>query len=242
VPATPEVERERVTMWSGLADIRFEQQRLPDALVLYQQALTRARERFTTTEARDRKIVATLLIKVGDAHRAGGNLDPAEAAYREALALREALAQAQPDSGLARRDVSSALNKLVKVHKKRADFATAHELTLRALAIDEATLAADPGDARARRDVAMSVLELAQLEDSLGEQVTGAARRARWVSSRARFEHALALFTRLVADGHGQVADAKLPDGIRQRIAALDEGLAAEPAPPSTSLRANGPN
>ncbi|HUQ01955.1 MAG TPA: serine/threonine-protein kinase [Kofleriaceae bacterium] len=231
VPSTPDVERERITMWSGLADIRFEQERVADALALYQQALAGARERFTSTEARDRKLLATLHIKLGDAHRAGGNLDPAEAAYREALSLREGLSRAQPDSALARRDVSSALNKLVKVRKKRGDLTAAYDLTLRALAIDEATLAADPGDARARRDVAMSILELAQLEDSLGEKVTGAERRARWVSARARFEHALALFTKLVADGHSQVADAKLPDGIRQRIAALDEGLAAEPAP-----------
>ena len=126
--------------------------------------------------------------------------------------------------------MSLALTRLVKVHKGRGQLARAVELQDRVLALDEAAVRADPDDARARRDLAASALDAAQLHDALGDQASDpAVRRDHLRVARERFERALGLFTALIADGGAHASDAVLPDGIRQRIEAVDASLAALP-------------
>jgi len=230
LPPSAEVDRTRITVWSSLADCRFGQGRRDEALVLQQTALGVARTRATSGEARDVDSLATSLIKIGDLHRFGDALDAAEAAYGEALVLREARLAASPDDAVAGRSVSLALTRLVKVHKGRGQLARAVELQDRVLALDEAAVRADPDDARARRDLAASALESAQLHDALGDQASDpAVRRDHFRVARERFERALGLFTALITDGGAHASDAVLPDGIRQRIEAVDASLAALP-------------
>lgn len=232
LPDTPGVALERAAVLANLGDARLGQGRRDEALASYREALRLSQQAAAAGETAGRRALTSTWIKVGDALRAGDDLGGAEAAYGEALRLREARTREAPDDAGARRDLSSALSKLVKVHKKRGDHVAALALVERARGLDEAALAADPTDARARRDLAATLLDAAQLEDTIGEaSPPGAARRARWLAARAHFERALGLFTALVEDGGAVGSDAAMPDGIRKRLAALDAALATEPSP-----------
>ncbi|MCB9706934.1 MAG: CHAT domain-containing protein [Myxococcales bacterium] len=108
------------------------------------------------------------------------NVDVARAEYLAALEIAEELAEAQPQSVRASRDLSLTLDILGGIEVEAGDLARARELRARALVITEELAKAEPSSHQLKRDLVIRLDALGEVEVEAGDLA-----RARELRSRA---------------------------------------------------------
>lgn len=129
-----------------------------------------------------------------------------QGAPRDALAIRERLAAADPGNAGWQRDLSVSHNKLGDVLRDQGDGAAALRSYRDALAIAERLAAADPGNAEWQRDLIVSCWRLAEAAPA---------------EARAWLARALGIARDLAASGRLAPVDAWMPGELERRLAAL---------------------
>ena len=84
-------------------------------------------------------------------------------AYREALAVSQRLAAADPTNAGWQRDLSFSLTRMAEFHERQSNHAETLKLAEQSLAIDERLAALDPTNATWRKDIAFSRALVARL-------------------------------------------------------------------------------
>jgi len=166
--------------WLELGQLYREQGRLADA----KKAVEAAYKNLGDSDERARSVV---LDEFGEVSVQAGDLAGAKARFEEGLAIRRKLAQANPTSAEAQRDVSVSLEKLGDVTVKAGDLAGAKARFEEGLAIARKLAQANPTSAEAQRDLSVSLNKLGEVAAETGE-LAGA---------KARFEEGLAIFRKL---------------------------------------------
>ena len=85
-----------------------------------------------------------------------GDLAGALTAYRESLAVRKHLAEADPSNADWQRDLSCDLTKLADILEQQGDIENSLPLALESLSIDERLSALDPTNVTWRQDLSIS--------------------------------------------------------------------------------------
>ena len=93
---------------------------------------------------------------IGDVLEAQGDLAEALKSFREALAIRERLAQADPGNAGWQRDLTVSHDRIGEVLEAQGNRAEAVKSFRESLAINERLALADPGNADLQRSVAVS--------------------------------------------------------------------------------------
>jgi tetratricopeptide (TPR) repeat protein len=125
----------------------------------------------------DRRNLALSNKTLGALFEMTGRRTEALALYREALALDEARAAANPASPEPQMDLSFSLGSLGAFLLAEGDLPASRDLYERALRLREAVAAADPANAWARNGVASAHERLAAIEDRLGHRKAAEAHR-----------------------------------------------------------------
>ncbi|HXG72915.1 MAG TPA: tetratricopeptide repeat protein [Gemmatimonadaceae bacterium] len=145
--------------------------------------------------------------------RDSGDLAGARARFARSLEIAERLAQANPTSAAAQRDVGLSQDKLGDVLRDAGDLAGARARFARSLEIAERLAEADPTSAAAQRDVSLSLHKLGDVLRDTGD-LAGA--RARFARSLEIFERlAEAVPTSAAAQRDVSVSQNKLGDVLR---------------------------
>jgi tetratricopeptide (TPR) repeat protein len=97
-----------------------------------------------------------LIVDQGDVLRAQGDLAGALTAYRESLAVRRRLAEADPSNAGWQRDLSFSLTRLAEFHEQQGERAVGLPFAKESLSIDERLSALDPTNITWQKDVAVS--------------------------------------------------------------------------------------
>ncbi|MES1198739.1 MAG: tetratricopeptide repeat protein [Pseudomonadota bacterium] len=108
----------------------------------------------TASDARERSIA---LDEIGDVLSARNDLEGALTNYRESLAIRKRLADADPSHGERQRDVSVSLDRIGDVLRARNDLEGALTNYRESLAIRKRLADADPSHGERQRDVSLSL-------------------------------------------------------------------------------------
>ncbi|MBN1439807.1 MAG: tetratricopeptide repeat protein, partial [Anaerolineales bacterium] len=85
------------------------------------------------------------------------------ASYRESLAIRKRLAEADPSNAGWQRDLSYCLTRLAELYKRQGERLKALPLAEESLSIDERLSALDPTNVQWRKDVEASRALVARL-------------------------------------------------------------------------------
>jgi tetratricopeptide (TPR) repeat protein len=125
----------------------------------------------------DRRNLALSNKTLGALFEMTGRRTESLALYREALALDEARAAANPASPEPQMDLSFSLGSLGAVLLEEGDLPASRDLYERALRLREAVAAADPANAWARNGVARAHERLAVIEERLGHRAAAEAHR-----------------------------------------------------------------
>jgi tetratricopeptide (TPR) repeat protein len=108
-------------------------------------------------------------LKLGDVLSAQGDLGGALAAYREALAIAQRLAAADPSNTEWQRDLSVSHNKLGDVLSAQGDLGGALAAYREALAIRQRLAAADPSNSGWQLDLSVSHIKLGDVLSAQGD-------------------------------------------------------------------------
>ncbi len=111
--------------------------------------------------------------------RGSGAAQAALRLHARALAIREALAKADPNNAQAKRDLSVSYNKLGDVHLQLGATDKALQSYQKGLELSEALAKADPNDAQAKRDLSVSYNKLGDVHLKLGATDKGPASTTR---------------------------------------------------------------
>jgi tetratricopeptide (TPR) repeat protein len=98
--------------------------------------------------------------------RAQGDLAGALAAYRESLAVRRRLGEADPSNAGSQRDLSLSLDRLAVIHERQGDRTAALAYAEESLSIAERLAALDPTNATWQKDLAWIRALVARLRGS----------------------------------------------------------------------------
>jgi serine/threonine-protein kinase len=169
-------------------ELTAEQRRYLERIVVYYHEMT-AQEEAAADEA-TRALRARAYIRMGRGLDLLGENTAAEAAYRQALALRERLAADFPTEPRYRRDLAYSHNELGSVLADLGKRAEAEAAYRQALALQERLAADFPWEPQHRQDLAASHNNLGILLADLGRQA----------EAEAAYRQALALQERLAAD------------------------------------------
>jgi tetratricopeptide (TPR) repeat protein len=165
-------------------------------------------------DAKAQRLLAVILNRIGDIHNESGDYSIALPAFREALALREALAAVDPSNALARADLVGSYLRIGDALAREMDDEGAAREYARALPISVAIEDRKKGDPSAAADRAGVEVRLGEVE----------ARRGRWRDALARYEIAI---PRLEAVHQG---DQKDPDYQYDLAAAVASRARSESA------------
>src|SRR5271166_3233362 len=105
----------------------------------------------------------------GDIRKQRGDLPGALKSYRDALAIAERLAKAEPGNANWQRDLSVSYNRIGDVQQAQGDLATALSSYQAALAIMERLTEADPGNALWQRDLSVSHSKIGDVQQAQGD-------------------------------------------------------------------------
>lgn len=174
------------------------------------------------------------LHEVGDDH-----LDDAEAAYREALALRQQLA-AQAPSVRYRRMLSMAWGRLGRALARRGDWASAHRLWSTSQELALSVAASDPGHVGWAMEASVAASRLGDASQALGDLGAAEAAYRQVVAQRramvtedpenARWQELLAIALDRLADATG--AQGRLGEAIdasQQAITLIEQLVWMDP-------------
>jgi tetratricopeptide (TPR) repeat protein len=139
-----------VWSWIELGRLHETTGPLGDAATAFRSALEAARR------AGDERDESLALTEIGDVLVAQGHLPEALKSYRDGLAIRERLAQADPGNAGWQRDLSVSYNKIGDVLVAQGHLSGALKLFRDGLAIRERLAQADPGNAGWQRDLSVS--------------------------------------------------------------------------------------
>ncbi|MCW5977326.1 MAG: tetratricopeptide repeat protein [Bryobacteraceae bacterium] len=142
------------------------------------------------------------LSKLGDVLVAAGDLGGARERFTQSLAIREKLAQANPASAEAQRDVSLSFNRLGDVLVAAGDLGGARERFTQSLAIREKLAQANRASAEAQWDLVVSYVRMAE-----------ATKQESW------WPKALAVAEELQRTGRLAPSDAQWLPFLRKRVA-----------------------
>jgi tetratricopeptide (TPR) repeat protein len=164
--------------WIELRRLYHEAGRLPDARCAAEQALAHAQDPNARVAAE---------VELGDVLMASGDLAAARARFEASLLILQRLAEANPDSAQAQRDLGVGLNRFGNVLVPSGEPATAREQFEDSLQISQRLAEANPNSAQAQRDLSLSLNRLGEVLVVLGELT----------AARARFEASLLIRQRL---------------------------------------------
>ena len=139
-------------------------------------------------DVKAQRSLSVVLNYIGDLHTETGEYPGAVAAYREALAMREALAPADPRNALARADLVGSYLRIGDALAREKDLEGASREYARALPISVAIEARDKADPNAAADRAGVEARMAEIE----------ARQGRPSAARARYEIVIPRFEAVV--------------------------------------------
>jgi tetratricopeptide (TPR) repeat protein len=106
---------------------------------------------------------------MGDLFRALGQGEAAREAFAKSLAIREKLAQAEPDRADYQRDLSVSYNKMGELFRALGQGEAAREAFAKALAIRETLAQAEPDRADYQRDLSVSYNKMGELFRAPGQ-------------------------------------------------------------------------
>ncbi len=115
---------------------------------------------------RERSVAET---ELGDIAMAEGKQDVALIYFRDSLAVREALAKADPGNTQWQRDVSVSYERVGDVLRGQGDAPGALKLYRDSLAVAEALAKADPGNTQWQRDVSVSYERMGDMAEAAGD-------------------------------------------------------------------------
>lgn len=168
--------------------------------------------------------------KLGDMERDISNDDVAIDHYRDALAIRQRLADAAPGERALRRDVFSSLWRIADMQQRRDDLAAAEATLERGRVIIAGIAAQDPEHARWQRDLSFAHSKRAALELAQGDHDAALAsyRQSMVIRQALVAEDATnARWRSEVAWCHGWIADVYLAaDDVQSARTELDRGYA----------------
>jgi tetratricopeptide (TPR) repeat protein len=226
-----------VWAWLKLGDLWMITGPLDCALRAYRGGEASARR---THDERDLSVSYN---KIGDVLVAQGNLAEALESFRDGLAIRERLAQADPGNARRQRDLSVSYEKIGNVLVAQGNLAEALKSYRDGLAIRERLAQADPGNAGWQRDLSVSYEKIGNvlvaqgnLAEALKSYRDGVAIRDRLAPSdpgNAGWQRDLSVSYSKIGDvlvAQGNLAEAlkSFRDGlaIAERLAQSDAGNA----------------
>jgi tetratricopeptide (TPR) repeat protein len=148
------------------------------------------RRRTRSSDAEAQRDLAVSLGRVGDVALRRGELDAAEAAFREALDLDRRMVAVDPTDTQAQRDLAVSLGRVGDVALRRGELDAAEAAFREALDLDRRMVAVDPTDTQAQRDLSVSL-------DTVGDV---ALRRGELDAAEAAFREALLIERRLAGE------------------------------------------
>jgi tetratricopeptide (TPR) repeat protein len=151
-------------------------------------------------------------IDLGDLFVTTGNLNQADEAYRQARAIADRLAKADPGNAGWQRDLSVSFDKVGNVLEAQGNLPEALKSYRDSLAIRDRLAKSDPGNARWQRDLATS-------HERLGDIYLQQKKRE---EARQAFEQALGVYGLLMARNPGDVQSQVFSVVPRWRLASLD--------------------
>ena len=178
-PSSPGARRGLAISYSALAGFHTDRKDWAAAVELRQKerGLFKDVARDPAATDNDRRNLALSNKTLGALFEVTGRRTESVALYREALALDEARAAANPASPETQMDLSFSLGSLGAFLLDEGDLPASRNLYLRALAIRGAVAAADPANAWARSGVARAHERLAEIEDRMGHRKAAEAHR-----------------------------------------------------------------
>jgi eukaryotic-like serine/threonine-protein kinase len=221
-PQNTDVRRHLAQTYTLIGDVLWDMGKLNETLESYKRALP-LREAAVADHpngVEEKRELAKLLLSLGDLSSNDGmaNLGDtvAGAAYhRKSLAIREALAAAQPQNADLRRDLFDGLVRMGDIQRAAGESNTAVETYRQGLTMIEGLSAADPHNVYKRTEIASTAIRLGRLlnEQERAAEALEAIKKALTVmESLAAAEAANAAFKRnlSVAHNHAVVSLLKL--------------------------------
>src|SRR5262249_23625731 len=127
----------------------------------------------------------------------------------KSLAIRERLAQAEPDRADYQRDLSVSYNKMGDLFRALGQGEEARQAFQKSLAIAERLAQAEPDRADYQRDLIVSCVQMSENEPAM---------------ARGYLSHALDIARSLQSQGRLAPVDAWMVDGLARRLAGLSDG------------------
>jgi tetratricopeptide (TPR) repeat protein len=219
----------------SLGDVLQDLSRSGEALDAYRASLQRFRrlqERETTeASAESRRALTASLHKLGEALLRAGEIDAAEANFREMSVVSKGLLAESPDSAAAQRDFTVSLLKIGDALVKRRDGAGALPLFEQALEMGRRKFVADPQSAQALRDVAVTLLRIGEALTCQAEQERDPRRRkALWQRARASYVEGEALHLQMKERGQWMVPDGPMLARYRAGMEKCEAALRSRPS------------
>jgi non-specific serine/threonine protein kinase/serine/threonine-protein kinase len=173
--ATPASRKNLADTHERIADILWSKDDLRGSLEHFRRAaeLEEALSAAGPQNVTMRLDLATLYQKIGNVrgYPNGPNMGDTAGALQDnlkALAIRDALSQADPANKEARRALYISHFKLATLFMEQDDFQGAREHALKMLQLAEAASAANPTNAKARRELAIAYNKVSSVEDGAG--------------------------------------------------------------------------